>query len=377
VLEDWAALLPLSLFGLNQAERSGRLDLAARNQIIVGMVADIARFRRLARRHVQAAVSATDGAGDPVTICWTQLVGGMYWGGVGDWGTLEARLGQALSAAAGARLHRLADQVMLTGVICRYLTGRFEAAAAMAVDVRASGRERRDPSVHLWGLVALMESRLRLDPGDPMIAGWIEEAEQLIGDVARIDAVRVHVATARFHLAAGRTADSWRAVRAAADLAGPEPSFVQYTLEAHAGIPEVCLALLERSEPSGVDPAELRETAAAGLRRLRRYARSIPMAQPRALACLGWWYWLKNQHGAARRAWARAAQAAERLAMPWELAHAHHELGRHLDVDVRSPLGLDRTGHLEQAKSTFEALGCRTEPITPTRTGAIEGRLVE
>jgi tetratricopeptide (TPR) repeat protein len=367
VLEDWTALLPLSLFGLNQAERAGRLDLAARNQIIVGMVAGITGLHRLARRHVQAAVRATNGAGDPVTICWTQLVGGLHWGGVGDWATLEARLGQALSAAAGARLHRLADQVMLTGSICRYLTGRFAEAAAMAADVRASGRERRDLSVHLWGLVALMESRLRLDPGDPAIAGWIEEAEQLIGNVARIDAARVHVATARFHLAAGRTADAWRAARAAAERAGSEPSFVQYTLEAHAGIPEICLALLERGQPTGVDPAELRATAAAGLRRLRRYARSIPMAQPRALACLGRWYWLKDQRGAARRAWARAAQAAERLAMPWELAYAHYELGRHLGVDARSSLGLDRTDHLDKAKSTFEALGCRTERITSDR----------
>jgi hypothetical protein len=52
--------------------------------------------------------------------------------------------------------------------------------------------------------------------------------------------------------------------------------------------------------------------------------------------------------------------------MPWELAHAHHQLGRHLAAGERSPLGLDRTEHLDRARSTFEALGCRTEPIAPT-----------
>jgi predicted ATPase/class 3 adenylate cyclase len=367
VLEDWPAMLPLGLFGLNQAERAGRLDLAARNQIGVGMVTSIAGLRWLGRRQVRAAVDAVDRAGDPVTICWTQLVGGLHWLGVGDWAVLDARAPKALAAGAAANLHRLADQVVLLGSVCRYLTGRFDEAAAMADDIRASGRERRDPSVHLWGLVTLMESRLRVDPGDPTIAGCIEEAEQLMTQhVARIDAVRVHVAAARFHLAGGRAAGAWAATRAAAELAGPKPFYAPYTLEGHAGIPEICLALLERGEPTGVDPGELHATAAVGLRRLRRYARSVPMAQPRTLACLGWSYWLKGRHGGARRAWARAARAAERLAMPWELARAHYELGRHLAAGERSPLGHDRTEHLNRARSTFEALGCRTEPLAPT-----------
>jgi hypothetical protein len=221
--------------------------------------------------------------------------------------------------------------------------------------------------VQLWGLLVLMESRLRVDAGDPAIAAWVEEADQLgRQNVARIDVVRAQVAAARFHLAGGRPADAWRAIRTAADLAGPGPSFASYTLEAHAGLPEVCLALLEGGEPPGVDPAELRATAAAGLRRLRRYARSFPMARPRALVCLGWSHWLQGRHGAAHRAWTRAIREAERLAMPWELANAHHELGRHLAAGQRSPLGLDRTGHLDRARSTVAALGCRTDPTGPT-----------
>jgi predicted ATPase/class 3 adenylate cyclase len=341
VLEDWPALLPLAVFGLNQAQRAGRLDLAVRHQIGLGMVAGIAGLRRLGHRQVRAAVDATDRADDPVTICWTQLLGGLHWLGVGDWAELDTRAPTALAAGAGARLHRLADEVVLISATCRYLTGRFAEAAAMAADAKTSGRDRHDPIVHLWGLVTLIESRLRVDPGDPAIAEWLEEAEPLVRQhVARIDVVRVHLAAARFHLAGGRAADAWRATRAAAELAGPEPSFASYTLEGHAGIPEVCLALLERGEPPDVDPAELRTTAAAGLRRLRRYARSFPMARPRVLACLGWSHWLQGRHGAARRAWTRAAREAERLAMPWELARAHHELGRHLRAGERSPAGL-------------------------------------
>jgi predicted ATPase len=367
VLEDRAALLPMALFALNQAERAGRLDLTANSQAIVGTAASAAGLRRFARRQVRAAVDAPDQASDPFIISWTQVLVGMYWLGVGDWTTLDASAPKALAAGAAARLHRPANLVVLISAICRYLTGRFGEAVAMATQARAAGRERHDPIVHLWGLLVVLESRLRVDPGDPAIAAWLEEAEQLTSQqVARIDIVRAQVAAARFHLAGRRPVDAWRATRTAADLAGPQPSFTSYTLEAHAGIPEVCLALLERGEPSGVDPAALRATAAAGLRRLRRYARSFPMARPRALACLGWSHWLHGRQSAARRAWTRAIGEAERLAMPWELANAHHQLGRHLAAGERSPLGLDRAGHLGRARSTFEELGCRTDPIGPS-----------
>jgi hypothetical protein len=208
-----------------------------------------------------------------------------------------------------------------------------------------------------------METALRADPDTPAMPGWCEEAARLLPHVARIDAARFHVAMARQHLAAGRPADAWQATRTADRLVGPGPSFVQYALEAHAGVPEVCLALLEGEYGGvpGVDPPELRATAAAGVRRLRRYARTFPMARPRALICLGWSRWLDGRQGAARRAWAKAVREAERLRMPYELARAHDELGRHLAEGERSPLGLDRDGHLERALDGFRAAGCSAD----------------
>jgi hypothetical protein len=120
--------------------------------------------------------------------------------------------------------------------------------------------------------------------------------------------------------------------------------------------------LLERSEPAGTYLAKLDATATRGLRLLRRYARSFPMARPRALTWQGWCQWLESRHRIALRAWAQAVQESERLAMPWELARAHYELGRHLASNERSPFGLQGTQHLDQAKSILEALGCGSYP---------------
>ena len=360
VLEEQIPMLPASLWGLNEAERAGDLDLTAQAQAGTGMIFGTVGLHRLAARHLRAAGAAAERATDPFTACWLGIVGGLHWTGVGDWAAAEAGAARALGILRRTPMHRWADEVVLIAAITRYLTACYPEATAAAAEGMASGRDRRDPIVHLWGLVILIETALRADPDDPALAGWSEEATRLLPDVARIDAARFHAAMARLHLAAGRPADAWQATRTADRLVGPGPSFVQYALEAHAGIPEVCLALLEPDGGGvpGVDPAELRATAAAGVRRLRRYARTFPMARPRALICLGWSAWLDGRPAAARRAWARAVREAERLRMPYELARAHHELGRHLAAGERSPLGLDRAGHLERALAGFQAAGC-------------------
>ena len=47
--------------------------------------------------------------------------------------------------------------------------------------------------------------------------------------------------------------------------------------------------------------------------------------------------------------------------MPYELARAHYEFGRHLGPGDRSPLDMDGREHLDRARAGFEAIGCRTD----------------
>jgi len=69
-------------------------------------------------------------------------------------------------------------------------------------------------------------------------------------------------------------------------------------------------------------------------------------------------------------------EAAERLAMPWELAWGRRELGRHLGLGERAPNGLDGPALLEQAAAGFEAMGCRpgAAPASDLADGHPAGR---
>ncbi|WP_433288003.1 ATP-binding protein [Micromonospora sp. CA-244673] len=362
VLEKQLPVLPTSIWALNDAERAGDVDLTVRAQAGVGMMLGTLGLHRTARRHLSAASAAVERTSDPLTACWVGIVGGLHWTGVGNWAAVDANAARVLKLRRRTPMHRWADEAVLISGIARYLTSRYEEAAAAAAESMASGRDRRDPIVHLWGLLLLIETALRAEPDAPALANWCEEAERLLPKVATIDAARFHAATARRHLAAGRWTDAHQAIGTADRLMGPRPSFEQYALEAHAGVPEVYLTLLElagRGETSGeLSSGTLRAAAAAALRRLRRYARTVPMARPRALICAGWYSWLDGRAGAARQAWVRAVGEAARLQMPYELARSHYELGRHLAPGQRSPLSLSGSEHLEEAMAGFRGAGC-------------------
>jgi len=362
VLDEYLLALPTVIWALNDAERAGDPQLLAMVQAGFGLAGETAGWHRTARRNVTAARAAAERIGDPLTACWVAILGGLHGLGIGDWAAVESGVANAVELARPAPLHRLTDQGVLIGAVACYLSSRYPQAAAAAAQAMASGRERHDSVVQMWGLAVSMETALRVDPGDPALAGWLAEATRLLPKVARIDAARLHAAAARLHLIAGRPADAWRAVRAADALLGPRRSYEPYALEALAGMAEVCLTLIEHAAAGEeIDPAELRVTAAASLRRLRRYARTFPMARPRAYTCLGWQAWLDGRAGVARRAWSRAIGAAERLQMPYELARAHYELGRRLAPDERSPLGFYRSGHLERALAAYRDAGCVAE----------------
>jgi hypothetical protein len=86
------------------------------------------------------------------------------------------------------------------------------------------------------------------------------------------------------------------------------------------------------------------------VRALNNFARVFPIAAPRAGRWRGVAAWLDGHPALARTVWARSLATATRLAMPYEQALLHYEMGRH----ARGPA---RRAHLAQARAIFARLG--------------------
>jgi predicted ATPase/DNA-binding SARP family transcriptional activator len=323
VLEEHGLVLPAAIQSLTDAEEAGDPEAIVRVQAGLAMVEGTAGWHRLARHHMSAASAGAELTDDAFTACWVGIVGGLHWLGVGDWAAVDAATARVQRLPERTPLHRWTDEARVVSAAACYLTARYPEATAAATAAVVSSRARHDAVVQFWGLIILIETGQRAGTPEAELAAWSAEAAELLPKVARIDAARLHVAIARRHLAAGRPAEAWQSIRTADRLTGPGPASVQYALDAHAGIPEVCLALLETE-----DRAEVRALAASGLRRLRRYARTFPTARPGSLILTGRVALLNGRPRAAARAWTRAVHAAERLSMPYELSQARDLLDR-------------------------------------------------
>jgi len=115
--------------------------------------------------------------------------------------------------------------------------------------------------------------------------------------------------------------------------------------EGYASAAEVKLMLWEQGDTSQNWSDSLKESMAV----LKKYIRVFAVGKPRYYLYQGLAYWLSNDHAKAQEAWQRSLAEAEALAMPFEQALAHYEIGRHLPkTDPARKTHLEKAGALSQ-----------------------------
>lgn len=139
----------------------------------------------------------------------------------------------------------------------------------------------------------------------------------------RIDRVHALVVLGRAAVADHRWDDAAALLVGAADELDGRPAPSMYTVDAHAGPPELTADLLEDDHAA---PVDLDAIAHRGLTVLRSYAAAVPIATPRLHLVNGRLEYLRGRHAAARRSFDRAGRTAERFGMPWEAQEAARRL---------------------------------------------------
>ena len=137
--------------------------------------------------------------------------------------------------------------------------------------------------------------------------------------------------------------------RAARLIAQSQPTAV-HIFEGYASVAEVYLSLWEAGDHAAARPA--RQACAA----LRQYARTFPIARPRAWLYQGRAAHLSGHHRRGLAAWRKSLAAAERLAMPCEQGRAHYQIGRHLPAGDPA-----QQAHLTRADEIFADIGALYE----------------
>lgn len=241
---------------------------------------------------------------------------------LGDWDDATRDAARALDICDSDGLHRQAEGAILHDTVARYHTGDHTAVTAQAHDALARASRRGATTVLTWAELLIAESALRTGQLGRATAAARRALELAPTVELRIDRLRALVVLGRAAVAADRWDDASILLSDAADALTDRAIFLPSAVEGYAGVPELALDLLEADRGGGDLDLILRRGTAV----LRSCAAVVRIAAPRLHLVEGRLAELRGRRAAARRSYDRAATAANRLAMPWEL----HEAARRL-----------------------------------------------
>ncbi|HEU5259409.1 MAG TPA: AAA family ATPase [Vicinamibacterales bacterium] len=317
----------------------------------VGNICGLAPMPRLAQKYHRIAVDTSTRLNDPVTAVKIPARAAVYQLTAGNWKACEEL------EAAMAVYDRIGDSYMWEEAAAirtrgAHIRGEFELASQLGAEIRRRAALSRSTSHEVWGFDAeawgvlyLGDLQRALELADAGLE--LVNASKRTDTMALLDLVGVRALAQLFRGEMGQAAESAERISNVLSRT-PRPRYFA-VLYLSAAI-EISLALWEAEGRSGRS-ALFGERVKRLCAQLDRYARINPPAAARSHLWRGCAEWLQGRHTAARTAWLRSISDAERFGLPYEVARAHHEIGR------RHPLGDPlREHHLAEAAARFETL---------------------
>jgi hypothetical protein len=309
----------------------------------------------MARAYTQRARATVDGLENVSRLSGlgiALLPANLYAMGVGDWQACERGCVQAMKICDRLGDHTTwARNLSLLGYNA-WFQGRFARSLELMTEFHQDALATHHAQHQAMGLAG--QVWYLFHGGQTAEAVAVAESALLFFATtagARIPESTTHALLAGAYLRQGQFSQA----RQAADTAGAliaQTSLPFYThVFIYGHIAEVYLALWEREQGQDAKTAaEFKALARQAYRSMHRLARIFPIGQPGTWRRQGIFEWLSGKPDRARRAWQQSLAAAQQLAMPYEEALAHYEIGRHAS-------GAERDSNLALADEHFQRLG--------------------
>lgn len=341
-----------TLRAANLAEGSGRFAQLARSYAdmcigisLIPLHPLAALYRRRALGMLRRVESASDRA-------WVLQVTALYDLGVGHWEEARRAFEEAESISARLGDRRHVGEVKGLRATVLYYQGDYVGSTRLGKEMAALGRQGGDEQLHALGLIGEVRGSL-LPRGEFEEAAVTAQAgvEMLESIDDRGSGMSARSLLALAHLRLGRYDLAREQADLVAEIITTVPPIAGFTLERYTAVPEVFLTLLEaRHYASALERRRLAGSTREACAALSRFARLFPIGQPSAYLWLGLYYNMLGNPARAQRNWQRSIVAAERLDMPFALAQARYQLGRHMT-------GAARQHHLNKARELFTEVG--------------------
>ncbi len=355
------------LSSLNFAEKLGPSPELVRGYSTVAVAASVVARHGLAMRYCRLAEDASATVEDLTAKALMREMTGICYVSVGRWDSAHTALTEAV-----ALNHRIGDrrrwqESMVELAVLAMHRGEFARSVAQSEELLAMARQREaEHQAQAWALNLLAISLFRL--------GRVREAADFLEEATRLP--REHIGKTEILLVCGslslmrwRLGEREAALQAAAtalEILETSQTLANWVLEGIACTAETYVEswLVEKGEEESAGDgrgsgaktprrrADAKRRALKACAHLRVFAKTFPVACPKAFHVQGNLEWARGNWSGAKRYWMRSLVVSRQLEMPYEEGCALLKLGSHT-VEGDSEFG-DAPG---QAAVIFERLG--------------------
>ncbi len=337
----------VTLQQLNLAERIAPSPELAEAYVNMCLVAGLVPMHSLARTYEQRGNSIAAQLNDRYIIGQSSSVLSLYHLGLGQWSQAREYIQRSTTIADDIGDKRLWESVSGVLALVHAFEGQFTQAHEVFRAVYQSSRHSGNTQTYLWGMLGQAENLL---PAGRFDEAWtlIEEAQQVpIEKFGRDSEIRCNALVAQVSFLRGNTAIALEAAEKTCNLIIQSPPTSSWLLQHYAAVTRMFLTMWQENSAAQYI-VKIVEMARQMCRVMGRFARTFPMAQPRAALCLGLLELLEGKADKAYQKWQAGLDAARSLKMPYDEALLHLEIGRNLP---------QHSAHLQQARAIFQQLG--------------------
>lgn len=324
---------PLTLLAtfrtLNAAERAGTSPELAIGRVGLGFLSAMIPFHRMASSYIESGLDVAVKANDPAGECYSRMVAGIYYGGVGNWKRAMELMTTVADLADRLRDRRRYRDSMSNFMVIEYYKGAFASALGWADRLHDESMKDHDTRYQADALVwrALCQLRLGRDSESRNTLSGLkgELLDRIDHGNAPTRLLRL-AAPAVLAMRDGQREEAVGLASSALQVVEATYPSAYDTLPAYDAIVRVALDAWERDPRSRA----FRLLAARAYRALEKYSRVFPIGKPRALIYRGRLDWLGGRKRKAIRAWEHAASRAAALSMEYDIGLSKYEAARHL-----------------------------------------------
>jgi eukaryotic-like serine/threonine-protein kinase len=314
-----------ALRAFNLAESASDLSpILARNLATMGTLLGVVPLHAFAVYYAERARDAAARIDDLSARSWALQVTSIYYLGRAAWEKL--RIEEALQIAREIGDQRRMAEMSVLPTWGIFMQAKFQEALERYQAGIELGTRIGDKQTITWASQGRVSTLMRM--------GRSEEA------MAVNDDPKVKWVFSLGYLRLGQYEEAEAALEPLVKRMGHRPMQV-YQFDMFATIAEVRVKIYEAA------PTEQRRLAARiAVETLGRYGKVFPISKPRALLWRGLLLYQEGQQNKAKKLWEESLALACKLELPYDIALAHYELGRHGSKE-----------HLSQAAEEFECIG--------------------